>query len=130
MARFAEIIAETGNLLGIEDFEPDAEGCCVISSEEADISLMYCPDAGEKVLLATKIMDLPCEKNNLFVAALEANYQFAGTKGATVSFDEEDSSLVLSMYLPLDILTAEVLVARIEDFTAALFALRERFAVV
>ena len=128
MATFEEIIAETGTILGIEDFEPDAEGCCVIVSEEAEISLMYCPDAGEKVLLTTKIMDLPYEKNNLFVAALEANHQFAATKGATVSFDEEDNSLALSMYLPLGILTAEFLVAKIEDFTTALFALRERFA--
>ncbi|MBQ7179274.1 MAG: type III secretion system chaperone [Victivallales bacterium] len=128
MATFAEIIAEMGTLLGIEDFEPDAEGCCIISSEEAEISIMYCPDAGEKVLITTKIMDLPLDNDNLLVAALEANHRFAETKGATISLDDEDNSLALSLYLPLDILTAEFLVAKIEDFTTALFALRERFA--
>ncbi len=128
MATFEEIIAETGTILGIEDFEPDAEGCCVIVSEEAEISLMYCPDAGNKVLITTKIMDLPLDNDNLLVAALEANHRFAETKGATISLDDEDNSLALSLYLPLDILTAEFLVAKIEDFTTALFALRERFA--
>ena len=128
MATFEEIIAETGTILGIEDFEPDAEGCCVIVSEEAEISLMYCPDAGNKVLITTKIMDLPLDNDNLLVAALEANHRFAETKGATISLDDEDNSLALSMYLPLDILTAEFLVAKIEDFTTALLALRERFA--
>ncbi len=128
MATFEEIIAETGTILGIEDFEPDAEGCCVIVSEEAEISLMYCPDAGNKVLITTKIMDLPLDNDNLLVAALEANHRFAETKGATISLDDEDNSLALSLYLPLDILTAEFLVAKIEYFTTALFALRERFA--
>ena len=128
MSTFAEIIAETGNLLGIDGFEPDAEGVCVIASEEAVVSLLYCPDAGDMVLVTAKLMDLPSDDGNVLVAALEANHRLEATKGATVSLDEEDNSLVLSMYLPLDLLTAEILVSRLEGFMAALLSLRERLS--
>lgn len=126
MITFTDIISETGKLLGIEDFEPDAEGTCVIASEEAEVTLLYCPDAGEMVLMTAKIMDLPYDDGNVLVAALEANHHLEATNGATISLDEEDNSLALSMYLPLDLLTAETLVSRLEEFMTALLSLREK----
>ena len=128
MITFTDIISETGKLLGIEDFEPDAEGTCVIASEEAEVSLLYCPDAGELVLVTAKIMDLPYDDDHVLVAALESNHRLEATKGATISLDEEDNSLVLSIYLPLKLLTAETLVSRLEAFMTALFSLRERLS--
>ncbi len=129
MLSFTDIISETGKLLGIEDFEPDAEGVCVIASEEAEVSLLYCPDAGEMVLMTAKIMDLPSDDENVLVAALEANHHLEATNGATISLDEEENSLALSMYLPLDLLTAEILVSRLEAFMTALLSLREKLSV-
>ncbi len=128
MSTFAEIIAETGNLLGIDGFEPDAEGVCVIASEEAEVSLLYCPDAGDMVLVTAKLMDLPSDDGNVLVAALEANHRLEATNGATISLDEEENSLVLSMYLPLDLLTAEALVSRLEAFMAAFFSMKEKLS--
>ena len=128
MATFTEIISETGKLLGIDGFEPDAEGGCVIASEEAEIVLIYCPEAGDLVLVTAKIMDLPSDDENVLVAALEANHRLEATKGATISLDAEDNSLALSIYLPLDMLTAESLISRLEEFMKALFSLRERLS--
>ncbi|MBR4223064.1 MAG: type III secretion system chaperone, partial [Victivallales bacterium] len=95
---------------------------------EAEVSLLYCPDAGDMVLVTAKLMDLPSDDGNVLVAALEANHRLEATNGATISLDEEENSLVLSMYLPLDLLTAEALVSRLEAFMAAFFSMKEKLS--
>lgn len=123
MDDYAKLIAETGALLGIEGFEPDAEGVCVLESEEAAITIMFCPEADDAVLLTAKFMDAPPDEDGALMAALEANHRFAKTAGATISIDHDDGSLHLSESLPLAILTPESLVARLESFSSVLLAL-------
>ena len=59
------------------------------------------------------------------MAALKANHRFAATKGASISLDEENNSLALSVYRPLASLDGDKMVALLEDFSSTLLSLRE-----
>lgn len=128
MDAFSDLIAQTGTLLGIDEFSPDAEGVCIIASEDAEILIVNCPDAGDMVLVTATLMPLPPDADAAITAALQANFRFEATNGATVSLDAESDSLALSRYIPLASLTPESLLDRIEEFSSALFSLRTTLA--
>ena len=124
MGGFDDLMAEVGDILGIEGYKPDAEGVCVLESEEAEIRIIHCPEADEMVLVMATVMPLPPDGGRSLLAALDANHRFKGTRGSTVSLDPESDELVLSQYLPVDILTPRSFVALLEAFSSALIALR------
>jgi len=123
MDAFASLICDVGRLLGIEALEPDADGVVEIVSEDAAISVMRSGEAGDVVFMTAKVMDAADAAPDAFRRALEFNFQpIAG--GATVSCDPDDGSFVLSDYVPLDVLTPEGLVSKLETFASALAKLR------
>jgi hypothetical protein len=124
MGGFDDLMAEVGDILGIEGYTPDAEGVCILESEEAEIRIIHCPEADEMLLLMATVMPLPPDGGRSLLAALDANHRFAGTRGSTVSLDAESDELVLSQYLPIDILTPRSFVVLLEAFSSALVALR------
>lgn len=124
MDTFARLIGETGRLLGIDGLEPDAEGVCIIASEETEILVIDCTDDADAVLLTATLMPLPPDPHKAAVAALKANHGFRATRGATISFDQDARNLVLSRHMPFQALTPESLVEAIEEFSSALLALR------
>ena len=124
METFAELIGETGRLLGIDGLEPDAEGVCIIASEEAEILVIDCTDEADAVLLTATLMPIPPDPRKAAVACLKANHGFRATRGATISLDQDTRNLVLSRYLPFHALGPESLVAAIEEFSSALLSLR------
>lgn len=123
MDAFASLVGEAGRLLGIEALEPDADGAVEIVSEESAISVMCAGEAGDVVLMTTKVMDVSDTEPDAFRRALEFNFQPIAD-GATVSRDPDDGSFVLSDYVPLDVLTPEDLVSKLESFASALAKLR------
>lgn len=125
MDLFSELVAGTGELLGIECFEPDADGVCVLSSEEAEIYIINSPDAGDMVLVTSPMMLLPPDADRAISSALKANHLMAATNGSTISLDPDDGVLMLSQYMPLYMLTPELLVAKLEGFSSALLSLRD-----
>jgi len=124
MDGFNELMAEVGGILGIEGYEPDAEGVCVLESEEADIRIIHCPEADGMLLITATVMQTPQDGGRSLLAALDANHRFKGTMGATVSLDSASDELVLSHYLPVDILTPRSFVAMLEAFSSALMSIR------
>ena len=124
MSGFNDLMAGVGDILGIEGYTPDAEGVCIIESEEAEICIIHCPEADDMVLVMATVMPLPPDGGRSLIAALDANHRFKGTRGSTVSLDAESDELVLSQYLPVDILTPRSFVALLEAFSSALIALR------
>ncbi|MBQ3749004.1 MAG: type III secretion system chaperone [Kiritimatiellae bacterium] len=125
MDGFGKLIAGTGDLLGIEGLEPDADGVCILESEEAQILVIDCPEAGDMVFVTATLMPVLDDASSAYLAALDANHRFKGTRGGTVSLDSANDTLVLSRYVPLDSLTPESFVALLEEFSSVLICLRD-----
>ena len=124
---YEELIEETGALIGIEGFTPDADGVCVIASEIGEITIMDCREgAVEMVLLNAVVSDVPPDADAALLEALKANRGFKVTKGSTLSVDPETMRFELTRYAVLDDLSPDKLVAIVEDFATALVDLRER----
>ena len=127
MYSFSELMAETGDILGIEGLEPDAEGVCILASDEAEIYLINCPEAGDMILITSSFMPLPPDGDRALVAALKANHLFEKTRGATLSLDPETEMISLSRFVPLAALTPEFLINLVEEFSSALVSFRSYF---
>lgn len=120
MDAFADLIAQTGTLLGIDGLEPDAEGVVEFVSEEATIVVMLAGEASDMILVTAKALDAGDAAYDAARRAMEANF----AEDATISLDPDDGSYHLSDYAPLDRLTPEKLVERLENFASALVRLR------
>ena len=123
----AELIEETGAMIGIEGFTPDADGICVLASDIGEIVIMDCrEDPRGLVLLNAAVTDVPPEAGAALLEALKANRGFRDTKGSTLSVDPETNRFELSRYAFLEGLDPDRFVAIIEDFATALVDVRAK----
>lgn len=123
METFHELIADTAAYLGFDELEPDENGICEFISEEAQILVMGCPEAEDSVLVTAKVA--PAIDHYNLLLALKTNHRFLETKGATLSIDPEDESLVLSFHRPLHTLDGKKMAELLEAFMTVLLSLRE-----
>lgn len=124
---YEELIEETGAMIGIEGFAPDADGICVLASDIAEIVIMDCrEDPRGLVLLNAAVADVPPEAGPALLEALKANRGFRDTKGSTLSVDPETRRFELSRYAFLEGLEPDRFVAIIEDFATALADVRAK----
>ena len=83
-----------------------------------DIALLieHLPEA-EQVLLAAPVADVPANgREYLYRALLQGQYIFAGTLGATLALDKEESFVCLQIAPSLRALTRENFPALVENF--------------
>ena len=124
---YEELIEETGAMIGIEGFTPDADGICVLASDIGEIVIMDCrEDPRGLVLLNAAVTDVPPEAGAALLEALKANRGFRDTKGSTLSVDPETNRFELSRYAFLEGLDPDRFVAIIEDFATALVDVRAK----
>ena len=124
---YEELIEETGAMIGIEGFAPDADGVCVLASDIGEIVIMDCKeDPRGLVLLNAAVADVPPDAGAALLEALKANRGFRDTKGATLSVDPETKRFELSRYAFLEGLAPDKFVAIVEDFATALVDVRAR----
>jgi len=124
---YEELIEETGAIIGIDGFTPDADGVCILVSDIGEIVIMDCKDAArELVLLNAAVCEVPPDANAALLEALRANSGFKDTKGATLSVDPETKRFELSQYAALEDLDPDRFVAMVEDFATTLVNVRER----
>jgi hypothetical protein len=124
---YEELIEETGAMIGIEGFTPDADGICVLASDIGEIVIMDCKDDPRGlVLLNAAVADVPPDAGAALLEALKANRGFRDTKGSTLSVDPETKRFELSRYAFLEGLDPDKFVAIIEDFATALVDVRAR----
>ena len=124
---YEELIEETGAMIGIEGFAPDADGVCVLASDIGEIVIMDCKDDPRGlVLLNAAVTDVPPDASAALLEALKANRGFRSTKGATLSIDPETRRFELSRYTFLEGLDPDRFVAIVEDFATALVDVRAR----
>ncbi|MBE6382626.1 MAG: type III secretion system chaperone [Lentisphaerae bacterium] len=124
---YEELIEETGAMIGIEGFTPDADGICVLASDIGEIVIMDCrEDPRGLVLLNAAVADVPPEAGPALLEALKANRGFRDTKGSTLSVDPETRRFELSRYAFLEGLEPDRFVAIIEAFATALVDVRAK----
>ena len=124
---YEELIEETGAMIGIEGFTPDADGICVLASDIGEIVIMDCKDDPRGlVLLNAAVADVPPDASAALLEALKANRGFRDTKGSTLSVDPETKRFELARYAFLEGLDPDRFVAIIEDFATALVDVRAR----
>ena len=124
---YEELIEETGAVIGIKGFAPDADGVCILASDIGEIVIMDSRDAShDMVLLSAAVCDVPPDAGAAVREALRANSGFKDTRGATLSIDSETNRFELSQYARLEDLDPDKFVAMVENFATTLVNVRGR----
>ena len=107
---FEKIIETLGKRLGIE--LENAGGAVAV---EVDGEAVVLQDAGEHLLLRAEIGEIPADaKEKILSSAMEANYLYQGTGGATLAVNPADGVLHLHKYNWMERLEVETLVDAID----------------
>ncbi len=123
---FDELMGEVGKRLNIELVTHD--GATQLEVDGMDVSILEMP-ALDAVVLNGVIGEPPPEGlEPLYKAMLEANYNFAGTAGATLAVNPEDGALTLTRLVPSVRLDSDSLLAALESFVNVLEAWRKILA--
>lgn len=116
MINFHDLIHELGEFIG-EDLTVDLnQSCCIEVNQILKIQLELDPP-GEKILLMSKIVELPPGKfrENILRDALKANF-LAEEKVGILSYLERQNTLVLCQDLYMHSITRDILHAHLMKF--------------
>ena len=123
---FDELMGEVGKRLGIELVTHD--GATQLEVDGMAVSILEM-SALDSVILNGVIGEPPPQGlEPLHKAMLEANYNFAGTAGATLAVNPEDGTLTLTRLVPSVRLDAEALLSALESFVNVLETWRKILA--
>ena len=101
---FGELVDRLGEKLGVKI--EDAGGAVALQIDGETVILQHADD--DLVLLRTDLGEIPPDRRDaLAVAALEGNFLYKGTGGATLAISPADMHLHLQKYNWLDRLDAE-----------------------
>lgn len=115
---FEELMVEAGRRLGVDMVVHD--GATQLTVDGMEVSILEMPTI-ESVVLNAIVGDPPPQGlEALYRAMLEANYNFAGTAGATLSVDPSGGALVLTRLEPLALLDADRFLSLLEGFVNVL----------
>ena len=111
---FSDLLQLASERLGVEI--EDAGGAAGVEIDGAPVVLQ---DAGDLLLLRAGLGPLPAEgREALLAAAMEANWLYQGTGGATLALDPAGGGLGLQKYTWLDRLDADAAFETLERFAA------------
>ncbi len=114
------LLERFGKDTGLGQITLDESGSCTFDVDEMEISLMHIVEGGHLLIFA-EAGQLPAEgRDALLLGALQANYLFQGTNGATLAVRPNSSMLFLNRTLLLENLSYETFVQVLSDFTNAL----------
>ena len=124
---FRELMAEFAGRIGLEEpVEIDEEGFCSFGFGDATVA-MQGMDELETLALSADVGAPPPERlEQLYGEMLKANYNFAGTNGATLSLDPRTGSAHLCRCVPYSALGGDRLETFVLDFITALADWRRR----
>ncbi len=125
---FEELVGEVARAIGLETLVPDEAGVCSLVSEELDLAIRNCPEVGMVLLTAPFAAIEADDPPDVFRKLLAENHLFAGTRGATISVDEEAGTFVLARYFALDTLTGDAFLGRLTGFFETALGLQRRLA--
>ena len=115
---FEELMEEAGRTLGVDLLAHD--GTTQLEIDGMAVSVLEMPEL-EAVVLNGVIGEPPPQGlAALHRAMLEANFNFAGTAGATLAVDPDDGALTLTRLAPLPLLDTTKFLALLERFVNVL----------
>lgn len=121
-------------VLGAGEGEPlalDEHNQCQLSDIEGNVATVYVPEAGSEVILYADLMRLVKPMMAPFYEeVLGMNMDGALTRGASISFDHEESTLVLFYRQSLGYLDAATFNNAVQGFLVASRVVRERLVEV
>ena len=120
---FEELMNEVGRKLGVELVTYG--GMTQLTIDGMEISISEIAEREAVVLNGTLGEPPPQGLAPLYRAMLEANFNFAGTSGATLAVNPDSGELTLTRLAPLAILDAEGFLSRLEGFVNVLEAWRK-----
>ena len=120
---FDELMGEVGKALNIELVTHD--GATQLEVDGMAVSILEMPALDAVVLNGVIGEPPPQGLEPLHKAMLEANYNFAGTAGATLAVNPEDGTLTLTRLVPSVRLDTDSLLAALESFVNVLEAWRK-----
>lgn len=121
---FGELIDVLGKRLGVEI--EDAGGAAAL---EIDGETVILQDAGELLLVRAEVGEIPADgREGILASAMEANFLYQGTGGATLAVDPADGRLHLQKYNWMERLDAESALAAIGNMADTAAAWRRILA--
>ena len=126
---FREIMDEFAAKIGLKErIEIDEDGFCSFGVDGATVAIQGM-DELELLSLSAAVGAPPPERlEQLYLKLLEANYNFRGTDGATLSVDPQTGVVHLCQYAPYAALDADRTVALVSKFIDMLLDWRTRVA--
>jgi hypothetical protein len=114
------LLERFGKDTGLGQITLDESGSCTFDVDDMTITLMHVVEGGHLLCFA-EAGELPSEgREALLLGALQANYLFQGTLGATLAVRPDSSKVFLNRTLLMENLTYETFVQVLSDFTNAL----------
>jgi len=106
---------------GGAELTPDASGAVMLNIDDMEVTILGL-DEVRAVAFAAPIAEPPPEDRleRLYQAALQANYNFQGTSGATLSINPETNELSLCRLMPVAVLDGDSFVQELERFVNTL----------
>ena len=121
---FGELIDVLGKRLGVEI--EDAGGAAAL---EIDGETVVLQDAGELLLVRAEVGEIPADgREGILASAMEANFLYQGTGGATLAVNPADGMLHLQKYNWMERLDAESVLAAIGNMADTAAAWRRVLA--
>ena len=121
---FGNLIEALGGKLGIEI--EDAGGAAAVETDGTTVVLQ---DAGELLLLRAEVGEIPADgKETILLSAMEANFLYQGTGGATLAVNHEDGRLHVHKYNWMERLDADTVLEALEKLSRTVAAWRKILA--
>ena len=121
---FGELIDVLGKRLGVEI--EDAGGAFAL---EIDGETVILQDAGELLLVRAEVGEIPADgREGILASAMEANFLYQGTGGATLAVNPADGRLHLQKYNWMERIDAESALAAIGNMADTAAAWRRVLA--
>lgn len=121
---FGELIDVLGKRLGVEI--EDAGGAAAL---EIDGETVVLQDAGELLLVRAEVGEIPADaKESILSSAMEANFLYQGTGGATLAVNPADGRLHLQKYNWMERIDADSVLAAIGNMADTAAAWRRVLA--
>ena len=121
---FGELIDVLGKRLGVEI--EDAGGAAAL---EVDGETVILQDAGELLLVRAEVGEIPADgREGILASAMEANFLYQGTGGATLAVNPADGRLHLQKYNWMERIDAESALAAIGNMADTAAAWRRILA--
>jgi len=120
--RFDELLKAFGEKLGGNmELTPDESGAVALDIDGMPLTILGLEEVGRVALVGVIGEPPPEEKmERLYRAMLEANHNFAGTAGATLSINPDTGKVSLCRMLPLELMDGEKFFSETEHFVNTL----------